>query len=79
MNQIIRKQLQAISTQLVELNAKEQEIKKTLRSETSYQGPTMLTDLEEENMRKTPDEHLMNLEGQLSRRFLMRRNQHVRN
>jgi hypothetical protein len=110
MNQVIRKQLQAIGVQLVKLNVREQvsensnntstsadcgklpnkpkinprketkaitskdevggsefsdihEIKETLKSGTSYQGPTMLTDSGEENMRGTLDEHLVNLEG----------------
>jgi hypothetical protein len=39
-----------------------QKVKETLRSGTSYQGPTMLTDSEEENTRRAPDENLVNLE-----------------
>jgi hypothetical protein len=109
MNQVLREQLQAISSHLAQLNAGEQgnenftnastsadrdklhskseinpkgeakaitskdefvgfefldvqKIKETLRSGTSYQGPTMLTNSEGENMRGAPDEHLVNLE-----------------
>jgi hypothetical protein len=39
-----------------------QEVKEALTSGTSYQGPTILTNSEEENTRRELDEHLVNLE-----------------